>query len=111
MRKKNYFLNHGPCASSEEMARLAINPDWCCNADDPRNARYLRPLSIAADEKMANGMADIVYGAVAEEHGNDRTFNSDEVYRQCLVDARRMLRDQEYWALFADEEYFTPPLQ
>ena len=88
MRKKNYFLNHGPCASSEEMARLAINPDWCCNADDPRNARYLRPLSIVADEKMANGMADIVYGAVAEEHGNDRTFNSDKVYRQCLVDAR-----------------------
>ena len=55
------------------MARLAINPDWSSNAHDPRNAHYLRPLSIVADEKLANGMADATYGAVAEEHGNDRT--------------------------------------
>ena len=111
MRKKNYFLNHGPFASSEEMARLAINPDWSCNAHDPRNARYLRPLSIAADEEMANAMTEFIYVAVAEQHANDRTFSSDEVYRQCLLNARRMLRDREYWALFADEEDFTPPLQ
>jgi hypothetical protein len=111
MRKKNYFLNFGPCASSEEMARLAINPDWSCNAHDPRNARYLRPLSIAADEEMANAMADSTYGAVAEQHANDRTFSSDEVYRQCLVDARRMLRDREYWELSGGKEDFSPPLQ
>jgi len=60
---------------------------------------------------MANGMAETVYGAVAEQHTNDRTFSSDEVYRQCLVNARRMLRDREYWGLFANEEDFTPALQ
>jgi hypothetical protein len=111
MPRKNYFLNHGRYASSEERARLAINPDWSCNADDPRNARYLRSLSIAADEEMANDMAEWIYGAVAEENANDQTFNSDEVYRQCLVNARRMLRDREYWCLFSPDEDFTPPLQ
>jgi hypothetical protein len=49
-------------------------------------------------------MAEMTYGAVAEERANDLTFNSDEVYRQCLIDARRMLRDREYWGLFG------PPL-
>lgn len=93
------------------MSRLAINPDWTCNTRDARNARYLRPFSIAADEEMANAMADIIYGAVFERHGDDRTFNSDEVYRQCLVDFRRMLRDREFWGLVAREEDFEPPLQ
>lgn len=111
MPRKNYFLNYGPCASSEKMARLAINPDWSCNTRDPRNAHYLRPLSIAADEKMANAMAEVIYGAVAEKHANDQAFSSDEVYRQCLVNARRMLRDREYWGLFWSEEDFTPALQ
>jgi hypothetical protein len=64
------------------MTRLAINPDWTCNVHDPRNARYLRPLSIAADEEMANCMAEAIYGAVTEQHTNDRTFDSGEVYRQ-----------------------------
>ena len=96
MSRKNFFLNYGPCASSEKMARLAINPDWSCNLHDPRNAHYLRPLSIAADEEMANEMAVVIYGAVAEQHANDSTFNPDEGYRQCLVNARRMLRDREY---------------
>jgi hypothetical protein len=77
----------------------------------PRNARYLRPLSIAADEEMANAMAEAIYGAVAEERANDPTFNSDEVYQQCLADARRMLRDREYWGLFAPDEDFPSLLQ
>jgi hypothetical protein len=72
---------------------------------------YLRPLSIAADETMANEMAEITYGAVAEQHANDRAFNPDEVYRQCLVNARRMLRDPEYWGFFGNGVDFEPPLQ
>ena len=32
-----------------------------------KNFDYRRPLSIAADEEMANAMADTIYGAVAEE--------------------------------------------
>jgi hypothetical protein len=111
MPRRNYFLNYGPCASSKKMARLAINTDWSCNIHDPRNARYLRPLSIAADEEMANNMADATFGAVAEQYAKGRAFNSDEVYRQCLIDARRMMRDREYWGLFGSEEDFTPPLQ
>jgi hypothetical protein len=107
MPRKNYFLNYGPCASSEKMARLAINR----NIHDPRNARYLRPLAIAADEEMADCMAEMIYGAIADKKGNDRAFNSDEVYRQCLIDARRMLRDREYWGLFGSEEDFTLALQ
>ena len=111
MPKKNYFLNYGPIASSEEVGRLAINPDGSCDIYDPRNAHYLRPLSIVADEKMANEMAAVSYNAVVEQHANQLTFNAEEVYRQCLVNARRMLRDREYWGLFGSEEDFTPPLQ
>ncbi len=77
-----------------------------------KNFDYLRPLSIAADEEMANAMADAIYGAVAEERANDDpTFNSDKAYQQCLADARRMLRDREYWRLFAPDEDFPPLLQ
>lgn len=38
----------------KQMTRLAINSDWTSDINDPRNAPYLRPLSIAADEEMAN---------------------------------------------------------
>jgi hypothetical protein len=76
-----------------------------------KNFDYRRPLSIAADEEMANAMADAIYGAVAEERAKDPTFNSDDVYQQCLADARRMLRDREYWGRFAPEEDFPPLLQ
>jgi hypothetical protein len=92
------------------MKNVAINSDLTTNIYDPRNAKYLRPLSIAADAEMAELMANEAYGATEDKHGNDRNFNPDEAYRQCLVDARRMLRDREYWELFAPDEYFTPPL-
>jgi hypothetical protein len=92
-------------APSEEMARLAINANYTCNMHDPRHAQYLRPLSIAADEEMAHEMAAAIYGPAVEERGA-----SGEAYSQCLVDARRMLRDREYWGLFADDAYFIPPL-
>ena len=72
--------------SSDKMARLAINSIGRATSTihDPRNARYLRPLSIAADEEMANDMADVIYGAVAEQRAKDRTVSFDEVYRQEL---------------------------
>jgi hypothetical protein len=75
-----------------------------------KNFDCRRPLSIAADEEMANAMAEWIYCAVAEERASDQTFNSDEVYQQCLVDVR-MLRDREYWGLFAPDEDFPPLLQ
>jgi len=42
MRKKNYFLNYGRRASSEEMAHLAINPGWSCNPPAPKLTRQTR---------------------------------------------------------------------
>lgn len=75
----------------------AINADWSCNIHDPRNARFLRPLALAADEETAREMASI-------------SAESDDDYEQRLVDARRMLRDRDYWGLFAPDGDF-PPLQ
>jgi hypothetical protein len=107
---KNFFYGYGPYASGDEMARLAVTEDWSVDLHDPRNARYLRPLSIAADEAMAHTMADCIYGAVAEDHASNPSFNPDEVYERCLVAARRMLRDREYHNLFGCEDDFAPPL-
>jgi hypothetical protein len=76
-----------------------------------KNFDYRRPLSIAADEEMANAMADAIYGAVAEERAKDPTFNSDNAYQQSLADARRMLRDRAYWGRFAPDKDFPPLLQ
>ena len=45
-----------------------------------KNFDYLRPLSIAADEEMANAMAEVIYGAVAEE----RAKRSDLQFRQSV---------------------------
>lgn len=102
---KSYF--GGPFASKADMRRLAITADLCCDMRDPRNARYLRPLSIVADEEEANEMAGIVYGSIADDIGKDP---GDETWLQCLVNSRRMLRDREYWSLFARAEDFTAPL-
>ena len=104
----NYYKG----AAVADIARLAaLNDDLTCNQWHPRNARYRVPLTDAADEAMANAMADAIYGAVAEERAKDPIFNSDKVYQQCLADARRMLRDREYWGLFAPDEDFPPLLQ
>ncbi len=88
-------------ASITDIARLgALNADLTCNISDPRNAMYLVPLSDAADEDMARCMADAIFGAVAAQHPDDTTFDGDQAYEQCLVDARRMERDPEYMRLF-----------
>lgn len=86
----------------EQRARLAINRDWTVDVTDPRNALFLIPFSNAKRERDAAAMADIVYGAIAEERFTDATpqIEADAVYFQCLVDARRMLVDPEYTGLF-----------
>jgi hypothetical protein len=56
-------------------------------------------------------MADVIFAAVTEENGDDKNFDTDATYRQCLADSRRMLRDREYWALFGPDESFGPLLQ
>ena len=104
---KSYFQKRGPFAPKADMRRLAITTDLCCDMRDPRNARYLRPLSIVADEDEAHAMASVVYCSIADDLANDPGFDSDRVYLQCLVNARRMLRDIEYWSLFDRAENFT----
>jgi hypothetical protein len=82
--------------------------------------QYLRPLSPAADEADAVEMAAVVYSTIVSEHEESGkctlectgqcTFNDDQVYLQCLVDARRMIRDRAYWVLiYGDDTDFPQP--
>jgi hypothetical protein len=70
--------------------------------DDPANAQlYLVPLENDRDEVMARAMADAIYSACAEHFTDDITQEqADRVYEQCLIDSRRMLRDEDYAPIF-----------
>jgi hypothetical protein len=70
------------------------------HSHDPANARYLVPLENPEDEEVARDMADVNYHAHAECF-TDRTTKevADRVYEQCLIDARRMVVDKEYYRL------------
>jgi hypothetical protein len=104
--------------SGYELARWALNPDLTVDMRDPRNAKYLEPLPDGdeyTDEAMANEMASISYNAFIDMHADtpnfEQFFDADGVYQQFLVDARRMLRDREYWKLFggSDEDFGPVP--
>ncbi len=70
---------------------------------DPANAPYLVPLEDRQAEEMAQCMADASYSAAAEEFADHITREqADKVWEQCLVDARRMLCDEDYARIFAD---------
>jgi hypothetical protein len=91
-----------------ELARDALNPDLTTDMRDPRNAKYLVPLPDGdehSDEAAAEEMASIVYNSILDLHTEgpnfDQFFDADGVYQQCLVDARRMLRDRDYWHLYS----------
>jgi len=71
--------------------------------ESPRNNVYRVPLTNAADEELANSMADAIWSAVLEEHDAEDDFDSDRALQQCLVDARRMLREPEYARLFGGD--------
>jgi hypothetical protein len=79
--------------SPTEQKRLALTEGADVDTHDPRNARYLKPLKPEADEVMALLMADAIVSA------------SDLVWRQALVNARRLLRDRDYWELTCDREW------
>ena len=69
---------------------------------DPANARYLVPLEDAEQEQMAHAMADVICGAMAEENFSDNITKeqANRVWEQCLIDARRMLCDEDYMRIF-----------
>jgi len=72
----------------------------CTHPHDPANARYLVPLENSADEAMAQDMADVNYHVCAEYFTDATTKEqADRVYEQCLIDARRMVVDEEYMRL------------
>ena len=72
--------------------------------DDPQYARYLVPLPNAADEEMAESMADAIYCARKDRFCADITEQEvDWVWEQCLIDSRRMLCEPEYMTIFAGE--------
>ena len=89
----------------EEMLHLAINPKpttdiRTTDIRDPRYLRYLSPLD-SVREEVAVDMAGMTYGAYAAEFDDSTTqAKANRVYEQCLVDARRMLCDQDYMHLF-----------
>ena len=74
-----------------------LNPDLSVDMNDERNVLYLDLI-----EDLARSMADSVYSAKLDEIDSDLAPEQDErLYQQCLVDARRMLLDPNYMALFS----------
>ena len=74
----------------------------CSHLGDPANAPYLSPLDREREE-MAQAMADAGYSAAAECFADNITVEQrDRVHRQCLVDARRMLLDEDYARIFEE---------
>ena len=72
--------------------------------DDPQYARYLVPLPNAADEELAECVADAIYCACKDRFCDDLTKQeADRVWEQCLIDSRRMVCEPEYEAIFIDE--------
>jgi hypothetical protein len=91
------------CASIDNIASLCvIIADLRCNSniDDPRNAQSVAPLRDAADEDMASFLAAATVDALELKHSDDSTFNVNTTYAQCLIHARRIVRDPEYAHLF-----------
>jgi len=79
-----------------------LKPDLSVDMNDPRNSRYLTTLD--HDEGTARLMADASYSAAIDDIDGPITTEQDvTLYCQCLVDARRMLLDPDYEALFVEE--------
>jgi hypothetical protein len=77
----------------------------CSHPADPAHARYLVPLEDPEQEKMAHSMADWSYGACTDYFTEDTTKEqADRVWDQCLIDARRMLCDEDYARIFEPPE-------
>ena len=76
-----------------------MNADLSTDMSDPRNAAYLKSIS-DKNERMVMLMAGISYSAVRDKRGEDKSFDPDAAFRQCRVDARRILIDPHYARLF-----------
>ena len=91
-------------AAIADIAWLAgLDADLSCVTWHPRNAAYRVPLPEPGAESLANLMADAVFGAYVEKHGDREDFDPEKTWQQCLVDARRMVAEPEYARLFGVE--------
>ena len=69
---------------------------------DPANAPCLVPLD-SEQEEMAQIMADFMYSACTDHFDENTTQEqADRVYEQCLIDARRMVCDENYMRIFRE---------
>jgi hypothetical protein len=76
----------------------------CTPRNDPQYARYLVPLPNAADEDLAQEMAEWSYTWARARFCADITEQEvDCVWEQCLIDARRMICEPEYEDIFINE--------
>ena len=92
--------------------------DRLTDPSDPRYAKYLRPLSTPKDEEYAVDWADITFNELSsyllddldpDVEYHDPTFDPDEVYQRCLIDARRGMSDREYYiSICGSDDGFGP---
>ena len=88
-------------ASIVDILRVAgLDQDLHTDAANPKNCSYTARLTDEADERMAERMASISFGALAQEHSNDVAFDHDKAYEQCVIDARHMILNESYARLF-----------
>ena len=108
MRKMQMHKGNEYSIPASELARLAINSNLTCDVRDPRNVRYLTPFSNAERESLAYAMACASDSAAADEFGDGTTqTEADQMFEQCLVDARRMLCDPDYSRLFGGDGAYS----
>jgi len=89
--------------------------EWMIDTADPRNARFLEPLTyLDADfweswnaEDVACAMAYFAFGILHRLHAGDPNYDEDMAYNQCMGAARRavfdyagMLTEQDYQQMF-----------
>ena len=76
----------------------------CTHPGDPANARDLVPLEDPEQESMAYSMADSIYSCGYEPCFRDDITEeqADRVWEQCLIDARRMVCDEDYMRMVTE---------
>jgi hypothetical protein len=75
--------------------------------------KYRRPFSNPNDELEALEWGNTTYNLILKELGDDGTKHShlyyEALHAQCVADARRLLRDREYYTkVIGDDEGFEP---
>jgi hypothetical protein len=83
--------------------RAGRSPTLVPTGTDPANA-VSGPLVDTEQEELAHTMADVIYSPRADDFFSDDITQeqADRVWEQCLIDARRMLCDEDYARIFEE---------